>query len=82
MGEPGNAEERRSFVGISTGMHGNSATLDEALASAAEKIVNSELVTPEKTVWFDLSGLEVEIGNQHVKTYKATLTEKGEGGGS
>lgn len=80
MGEPVTGEERKSFVGVSVGTRDNPARLGEALESAAAEAVKSQLVTPDRTEWFSLSGVEVEIANQHVKTMKATITQGGGGG--
>lgn len=74
MGKPSEGEEQRTFVGVSEGTEGDPATLDEALLSAAEKIVREGLVQSERPQWFTVTGLEVEISNQHVKTFKVSIT--------
>ena len=73
-GEHGSGE-RRSFVGISRGEPGADATLEAALQDAAEHTVRNEAVMAGKPVWYDLA-LQVEIGNQHIKTFRATLTPR------
>jgi hypothetical protein len=67
--------ERRSFVGISRSADGEDATLADALADAAGHAVRRGAVTPEAPLWYDLT-LQVEIANQHVKTFRATLTPR------
>jgi len=80
MGKPAEGRRGAIFFGRSEGDEKNPATLDEALMSAAEQAVDSEVVNREQSVWFDIVSLEVEIGNQHVKTYVAGLTQQGGGG--
>jgi hypothetical protein len=82
MGQAKPGSEKRSFVGVSEADGDGPATLDEALFSAAEKAVGVGFVRqPDEgtgeggPVWFTLSGLQVEIANQHIKTMKATITE-------
>lgn len=74
MGEPQPGREQRTFVGESAGFVESPATLDEALRSAAEKIVDEDLVSGDDTLWFNVVGIEVEIANQHVKTFRVTVT--------
>jgi hypothetical protein len=83
MGQSRPGSERKSFVGVSEGNGEGPATLDEALFSAAEAAVGVGFVRPPDDVgegggpvWFTLSGLEVEIANQHVKTMRVTITER------
>lgn len=75
MGRASQGEERRTFVGISEATdEENPATLAEALQSAAAKVVDAGVVTSGSPQWFTLTSLEVEIANQHVKTFKAGVT--------
>lgn len=67
--------ERRAFVGVSRGRPDDDATLEAAIADAARHTVENGAVTREAPVWYDLT-LQVEIGNQHVKTFRATLTPR------
>ena len=77
MGRPSEGGEQRTFVGISEGTDEDPATLDEALLSAAAKIVGEGVVTSGEPRWFTVTSLEVEIGNQHVKTFKASVSGGG-----
>jgi flavin-binding protein dodecin len=81
MGKPVQAGEGTIYFGKSDGASGDSATLDEALASAAAKVVGDRLVTPDQTVWFDIVSMQVEIANQHVRTYRVGITPQGGGSG-
>ena len=74
MGELQLGRERRTFVGISEGSVSDPARLDEALSSAAAKIVGERIVSGEDTLWFNVTSIEVEIANQHVKTCKVGVT--------
>jgi hypothetical protein len=67
--------ERRAFVGISRGGPDNDATLEAALADAAGHAVERGAVTRDAPVWYDVT-LQVQIANQHVKTFQATLTPR------
>jgi hypothetical protein len=80
MGKPVAGGEGRIFFGESVGDADDPATLGEALASAAEKVVREGIVTPDQTMVFDIVRLRVEIGNQHVKTFTVGIT--GQGGGA
>ncbi len=77
MGKPVSGRQGIIFFGESVGDSDDPATLDEALMSAAEQAVESGTVDRERSVWFDIVQLEVEIGNQHVKTYKVGISEGG-----
>ena len=75
--------EKRTFVGESAADHDGPATLDHALFSAAEKAVNVKFVRPgveddpeSGPRWFDVTGIQVEIANQHIKTMRVTVTER------
>lgn len=76
MGEPGQGGELRTFFGISTGTSANPAKLSEALSSAAEQAIDAGFVGGEKTAWFDITSLEVELANQHPKTFRVGVTLK------
>jgi hypothetical protein len=51
--------------------------LDEALMSAAAKIVEEGIVSGQDTLWFNVTTIEVEIANQHVKTCKVGVSGGG-----
>ena len=75
--------EKRTFVGESEADSEGPATLDAALRSAADKAVDTGFVRqhddgdPESGPrWFDLTGLEVAIANQHIKTMRVIVTER------
>ncbi len=76
MGKSLPGEERRSFVGISEAeSETRPATLDEALYSAAEQAVRAGVVTKDGgPVWYDVASLQVEIANQHIRTFKVIVT--------
>ena len=75
MGTIAGGKEQRTFIGISKGTHDDPAKFDEALASAAAKIVKSGVVTKRKgPKWFTVTGVEVEIENQNVKTFRVSVT--------
>ena len=80
MGEPGQGGEVATFFGVSHGEEGNPAKLSEALGSAAAEAIRAGLVGGGKTAWFDITTLEVELANQHPKTFRVGVTPK-EGGG-
>ena len=70
--------ERRSFVGISSGgTPDDPASLHAALADAAEHAVRAGAVTKDAPVWYEISRLQVEMANQHVRTFSATITPSG-----
>ena len=78
MGEPARGAEKRTFVGVSEAIQGGEpAKLSEAFASAAEQAIEAGVigVGPDgATAWFEVTRLEVELGNQHPKTVKVTVT--------
>ena len=76
MGEPGQGGERRTFFGVSTGTNEDPAKLSEALSSAAAAAIEAGLVGNGKTAWFDVVSLEVELANQHPKTFKVGVTSQ------
>jgi hypothetical protein len=76
MGEPGQGGELRTFFGVSTGTKGNPAKLSEALSSAAAEAIRAGLVGGEQTAWFDITSLEVELANQHPKTFRVGVTQR------
>lgn len=71
---PGEREPRPTFVGIAEGEGSDPPTLNEALESAAGKAIEAELISGTTTAWFDISFIEVELGNQHPKTFKVGVT--------
>lgn len=74
MGEPGPGGEGRTFFGVSTGTERDPAKLSEALSSAAAAAIEAGLVGGEKTAWFDVTSIEVELANQHPKTLRVGVT--------
>ena len=79
MGEvlEGEPEPRLVFVGeAGSSAEGEAPTLNEALESAAGKAIQAGLIGPERTAWFDIAFVEVELGNQHPRTYKVGVTPK------
>ena len=76
MGDPGQGSELVTFFGISEGEDGNPAKLSEALSSAAAEAIRAGLVGGGKTAWFDITTLEVELANQHPKTFRVGVTPK------
>lgn len=76
MGEPGQGSQIVTFFGISEGVEGNPAKLSEALSSAAGEAIRAGLVGDGKTAWFDITTLEVELSNQHPKTFRVGVTPK------
>ena len=78
MGIPGEGSERRTFVGVSNGTHGDPAKIDEALESLAEQIVSRSQFVTETTgpTRFDVTFIEVEVENQNIRTLKIGVTEK------
>ena len=71
--------ERRSFIGTAGGgTYDDPASLQSALTDAAERAVKAGAVTKERgPVWYDVTRLEAEIANQHVKTFRVTITPQG-----
>lgn len=70
---PGEEQPRRVFVGIAEHSdEGEPPTLNEALESAARKAIDEHLIEEgsNKTVWFDVAFIQVELGNQHPRTMK------------
>lgn len=76
MGDPGQGGELRTFFGVSEGTHDNPAKLSEALSSAAAAAIEAGLVGGGKSAWFTITSLEVELANQHPKTFKVGVTQK------
>lgn len=76
MGEPGQGGELRTFFGISEGTSDSPAKLSEALSSAAAEAIRVGLVGGDVTAWFDITSLEVELANQHPKTFRVGVTLK------
>jgi hypothetical protein len=76
MGEPGEGGERRTFFGVSTGTVKDPAKLSEALSSAAAAAIKAGLVSSDKSAWFDVTSFEVELANQHPKTFRVGVTQQ------
>lgn len=76
MGEQSEGGEKRTFFGVSKAVGDNPAELTEAFASAAGQAIAAGVIGegPEgRTAWFEVTRLEVELGNQHPKTVKVTV---------
>jgi hypothetical protein len=71
--------QRTAFVGVSEGgTPDDPASLNAALVDAAEKAVKAGAVSKDNgPVWYEISRLQVEIANQHIRTFKATVTPSG-----
>ena len=76
MGDPGQGGERRTFFGVSNGTDEDPAKLSEALSSAAAAAIDAGLVGSDRTAWFDVTSIEVELANQHPKTLRVGVTQK------
>ena len=76
MGEPVPGGKVETFFGVSEGQHGNPAKLSEALSSAAGEAIKAGIVGGGQTAWFDITTLEVELSNQHPKTFRVGVTPK------
>jgi hypothetical protein len=74
MGKPAEPYEQRTFIGVSVSDGSEPAKLFEALLSAAEKVVDERLAEGDRTAWFKVTSLEVEVSNQNIKTFKAGIT--------
>ncbi len=66
----------RTFVGVATSQHGEPPTLNEALESAAGAAIRAGVISSTRTAWFDLTAVEVELGNQHPRTLRVKVTEQ------
>ena len=79
MGEPDTGDEVTTYIGISRAANGVSAKLSEAFESAAGAALRAHLIgegPTGQTKWFQVTMLEVELGNQHPKTVKVGVTLK------
>jgi hypothetical protein len=68
-----------TFFGESEAFGGEPAKISEAFASAAGKAIEAGLIEEGehgKTAWFQVTLLEVELGNQHPKTVRIGVTPK------
>ena len=76
--KPGEEQPRKVYVGIAEHRDGEAPTLNEALESAAGKVIEAGLIEEgsDQTVWFDISFVQVELGNQHPRTYKVGVTQQ------
>ncbi len=77
---PGERKPRLTFVGIAESVGEEPPTLNEALESAALKAIAAGVISKGKKAWFDISFVEVELGNQHPRTFKVGVTQKPPGG--
>lgn len=74
MAEPRAEGERRAFVGMSRGAEGDPASLNDALSNAAAAAVEGGAVTKDRPAWYDIAGMQVEIANQHIRTFRVIVT--------
>jgi hypothetical protein len=79
-------DTRPTFVGVAKAEGEEPPTLNEALESAAlkamayhEEFGGEPLIGGERTAWFDVSFVRVELGNQHPRTFKVGVTYDGPG---
>jgi hypothetical protein len=80
MGIPVRGDQRTIFVGIAKADGLEPPTLNEALESAALQAIEAKLIDSEKTAWFDIAFIEVELGNQHPRTFVVGVAPQGGGG--
>lgn len=78
---PAEKSPRRIFVGVAKSKGKVPPTLNEALESAAKKAISAHLISKTKTAWFDVAFIEVELGNQHPRTFKVGVTPQEPVGG-
>ena len=77
MGEPGQGRERRTFFGVSNEHERESGKAQRgAEQCGCSKRSRQTSSGPEKTAWFDITSMEVELANQHPKTFKVGVTPK------
>ena len=80
MGQPIKGGERRTFIGIAEGTDEDPAKLTDALRSAAQEAIDAGLIRraegdeEAQTQWFEVTSIEVELANQHPKTFKVGVT--------
>ena len=77
MGEPDEGGQVKTYIGISRAANGVSAKLSEAFESAAGEAIRDGVIgegSEGQTAWFQVTMLEVELGNQHPKTLKVGVT--------
>ncbi len=72
---------RPTFVGIAKADGDQAPTLNEALESAAlkamayhEEFGGDPLIDSVRRAWFDISFVQVELGNQHPRTFSVGVT--------
>lgn len=83
MGTVGPGEQRTIFIGearASSEAHEDAPTLNEAFESAAGQALEAGIIGPGQTAMFDVLFIEVELGNQHPRTYRVGVAEQGGGG--
>lgn len=76
MGRARTGRKVQTFIGESEVFEGEPAKLSEAFASAAEQAIEAGLIdegTGGRTAWFQVTKIEVELGNQHPKTVRVTV---------
>ena len=84
--QPG-GNTRPTFVGVAKAESEEPPTLNEALESAAlkamayhEEFGGDPLISADRTAWFDISFVKVELGNQHPRTFNVGVTYERPGG--
>jgi flavin-binding protein dodecin len=78
---PSSGKQVRAFVGISEYRDVSTAeSLHEAIQAAAQAAARQlELEADEKTELFEVSRIQVQVGNPNVKAYRVVLTPAGKG---
>ncbi len=77
MGTVHPGERREIFVGEARAEGHDPPTLNEALESAAGQAIEAGIIGGDQTAWFDILSVEVELGNQHPRTFRVKVAEKG-----
>ena len=77
MGRPTKGDKQVTFIGIAEGDDSDPAKLTDALRSAAAEAIAAGLVSADKSAWFRITSVEVELANQHPKTFRVEVTPTG-----
>lgn len=80
-GQPSRGAPIRAYEGVSEYRdQSDAASLHEAIQRAAEEAARELRPPPDKeTEVFEVSRIQVEVGNPNVKVYRVVLTPAGEG---
>lgn len=79
------AEEVTTIIGVAEADGRDAPTLNDALESAAGKAIELGIIKragegEPQTAWFDITFVEVQLGNQHPKAIKIGVTPQLPGG--